>query len=47
MMQVVWWAQRIAGVLCLAIGIHFSLKYIFGLPPFWDPWLSSLARLIW
>jgi cytochrome c-type biogenesis protein len=27
--QVVWWVQRATGVICLAIGIHFTLKYIF------------------
>jgi hypothetical protein len=45
--QVVWWVQRATGVVCLAIGIHFSLKYIFGLPLFWDPWLDALSRFIW
>ena len=30
--QTVWWTQRTAGVLCLAIGIHHSLKHIFELP---------------
>ena len=27
--QTVWWVQRTTGVVCLAIGIHFSLKYVF------------------
>ena len=27
--QTVWWVQRATGVVCLAIGIYFSLKYIF------------------
>jgi len=30
--QTVWWMQRTAGLICLAIGIHYSLKYIFELP---------------
>jgi sulfite exporter TauE/SafE len=47
MTQTVWWVQRIAGVVCLVIGIHFSLKYIFDVSPFWDPWLSELGRLVW
>jgi hypothetical protein len=29
--QTVWWMQRSAGLICLAIGIHHSLKYIFEL----------------
>jgi cytochrome c biogenesis protein CcdA len=45
--QTVWWVQRATGVLCLVIGIHFSLKYIFGLPLFYDPWLDGLYGLIW
>ena len=45
--QIVWWVQQITGVVCLAMGIHFSLKYIFGLPLFWDPWLDTLFRFIW
>jgi hypothetical protein len=32
--QTVWWMQRAAGVVCLAIGIHYSLKYIFEVPLF-------------
>ncbi len=32
--QTVWWMQRTAGVICLAVGIHHSLKYIFELPLF-------------
>jgi hypothetical protein len=32
--QTVWWMQRAAGVVCLAIGIHYSLKYIFEIPLF-------------
>ena len=32
--QTVWWMQRAAGVVCLAIGIHYSLKYIFEMPLF-------------
>ena len=32
--QTVWWIQRAAGVVCLAIGIHYSLKYIFEMPLF-------------
>ena len=30
--QTVWWMQRTAGLICLAIGIHYSLKHIFELP---------------
>ena len=45
--QTVWWVQRATGVVCLVIGIHFSLKYIFGLPLFWDPWLDAIYELIW
>jgi cytochrome c-type biogenesis protein len=47
MTQVAWWVQRITGVICLAIGIHFSLKYAFELPLFWDPWLDWVYDLIW
>jgi cytochrome c-type biogenesis protein len=32
--QTVWWMQRAAGVVCLAIGIYYSLKYIFEVPLF-------------
>ena len=32
--QTVWWMQRAAGVVCLAIGIHYSLKHIFEMPLF-------------
>jgi cytochrome c-type biogenesis protein len=45
--QIVWCVQRTTGVICVLIGIHFSLKYIFGLPLFWDPWLDGLCRVIW
>jgi cytochrome c-type biogenesis protein len=45
--QIAWWVQRITGVICLAIGIHFSLKYAFDLPLFWDPWLDAVYDLIW
>jgi cytochrome c-type biogenesis protein len=47
MTRIVWWIQRVTGVICLAIGIHLSLKYIFELPLFWDPWLDALCRLLW
>jgi cytochrome c biogenesis protein CcdA len=45
--QTVWWVQRAAGVVCLAIGIHYSLKYIFEIPLFWNPWLEVVYQLIW
>jgi cytochrome c-type biogenesis protein len=45
--QTVWWVQRATGLLCLIIGIHFSLKYIFNVPLFYDPWLDGLFRAIW
>ena len=45
--QTVWWMQRAAGVVCLAIGIHYSLKYIFEIPLFWDRWLEVVYQLIW
>jgi len=45
--QTVWWVQRATGVICLVIGIHCSLKYVFGLPLFWDPWLDALYQPIW
>lgn len=32
--SIVWWMQRITGAICLAIGLHFSLKYIFDVPLF-------------
>jgi len=47
MTQIVWWVQRATGVICLAIGIHFSLKYIFAVPLFWDPWIDAIYRLVW
>jgi cytochrome c-type biogenesis protein len=47
MTQIAWWVQRATGVLCLAIGIHLSLKYVFLLPLFWDPWLDWIYALIW
>jgi cytochrome c-type biogenesis protein len=47
MAQIAWWVQRATGLLCLAIGIHLSLKYVFELPLFWDPWLDWLYGLIW
>jgi hypothetical protein len=27
--QVVWWVQRAAGVVCLAVGSYFALRYVF------------------
>jgi cytochrome c-type biogenesis protein len=45
--QVEWWARRITGVLFLAIGIHFSLKHMMGVTPFWDPWLQVLIDAVW
>ncbi|MCE5268353.1 MAG: aromatic aminobenezylarsenical efflux permease ArsG family transporter [Planctomycetaceae bacterium] len=47
MSQVAWWTQKITGVICLAIGIHFCLKYVFEVPLVWDPWLDCLYGLIW
>jgi cytochrome c-type biogenesis protein len=47
MTQIAWWVQRATGLICLVIGVHFSLKYVFELPVFWDPWLDSLYALIW
>ena len=44
--QIEWWARRITGVLFLAIGIHFSLKYIFEITPFWDPWMEAITEAI-
>lgn len=32
--QVVWWMQRVTGFVCVTIGIHLSLKYIFALSLF-------------
>ncbi len=47
MTQIAWWVQRATGLICLAIGIHLSLKYVFELPLFYDPWLDRLFALIW
>jgi cytochrome c-type biogenesis protein len=47
MTQIAWWVQRATGLICLAIGVHFALKYVFELPLFWDPWLDWLYALIW
>ncbi len=46
MTQIAWWVQRATGLICLAIGIHLSLKYVFELPLFYDPWLDRLFALI-
>ena len=40
--QVEWWVRRITAVVLIALGVHFSLKYDFGVSPFWDPWLEHL-----
>jgi cytochrome c biogenesis protein CcdA len=45
--QVEWWARRLTGGIFLAVGIHYCLKYIFEIAPFWDPWLESLCKTIW
>jgi cytochrome c biogenesis protein CcdA len=37
--------RLIAGVVLLAIGIHYSLKFNFEVTPFWDPWLGGLQSL--
>jgi hypothetical protein len=29
--QIVWWAQRVAGVVCLAVGSYFAFRYIFAI----------------
>lgn len=44
--KIEWWFRRIAGSLFIAIGIHFSLKYIFEIKPFWDPWLDAVYNLM-
>ncbi len=41
--QVERWARGITGTVFLAIGVHYSLKYIFGWLPVWDPWVQSVA----
>jgi cytochrome c-type biogenesis protein len=45
--QIEWWARQITGILFLAIGLHYTLKYIFEITPFWDPWVQSVLNLIW
>jgi cytochrome c-type biogenesis protein len=41
--QIEGWARQITGGLFLAIGIHYSLKYDFGIAPFWDAWLHAIT----
>ncbi len=36
------WLRRIGGVVLIVIGIHFSLRYNFGVVPPWDTWLGEL-----
>ena len=43
--QIEWWTRRIAGVVFLVIGIHFSLKYMFQITPFWDPWIQAIMEI--
>ena len=47
MTQTVWWMQRAAGVICVAIGIHCSLKYVFEIPLFWNRWIEVVYQFIW
>jgi cytochrome c-type biogenesis protein len=44
--QFEWWARRITAVIFLAVGVHFALKYSFGIVPFWDPWVQAAIRAV-
>ena len=44
--QIEWWVRKITGSIFLAVGIHYSLKYSFGVTPFWDPWVQYLVSFL-
>ena len=45
--QIEWWVRNIAGGIFLAMGIHYTLKQVFEVIPFWDPWVQYLQNQIW
>lgn len=45
--QIEWWVRNVAGGILLAMGIHYTLKHIFEIVPFWDPWVQYLQDQIW
>jgi len=44
--QFEWWARRITAGIFLAVGVHFSLKYSFGIVPFWDSWVQTAIHAV-
>lgn len=40
--QIEWWVRRMAALVLLVLGLHFSLKHNFQVVPFWNPWLGRL-----
>jgi len=45
--QIEWWVRNVTGGLFLAMGIHYTLKHVFEVIPFWDPWVQFFIDRIW
>jgi len=45
--QIEWWVRQVTGIIFLAIGVHYTLKHVFEMKLFWDPWLQYLLNSIW
>jgi cytochrome c biogenesis protein CcdA len=45
--QIEWWVRLATGIIFLAIGVHYTLKHVFELKLFWDPWVQYLLNAIW